>query len=296
MPVPDTNTFGLLDVIAEVVPLSNSLTACITAAEDRKFDLAYAAPPAIDSLYDFRNYGNFNTIQLSASGKNAISGACGLPALTNYYTDQSVLPTVGVTIYTNYLTNTVLNGNNQYWKNALGGSLLIGTDGIIDSTHDCSYAITVSSTGSGTSSGGCALTPSVTRYMLIGATVAVGQTIYTDSALTTVLNGGTNWYKIANDAVQIGTDGIIDSVVACSQSTTRSSTSTTTNALACDLTATIAIYYASGAAFQNGTICYTDAALTTLFDGGRAYWKIGTGASCRINEVGLVDLFSLCGL
>ena len=57
MPVPDTNTFTLLDVVAEIPGGQTSLQNCITDAKDESFDPRYATPPVNDQL-SFRNYDN----------------------------------------------------------------------------------------------------------------------------------------------------------------------------------------------------------------------------------------------
>lgn len=54
MPVPDTNTFSLQDVIDIVNPASNDLLACFAAADANKFDPYYEGDK--DSLLNFRNY------------------------------------------------------------------------------------------------------------------------------------------------------------------------------------------------------------------------------------------------
>lgn len=57
MPVPDTNTFSLQDVVNEINPTTNDLVDCIADAEHVQFDPAYYTYPATN-LLEFRNYGN----------------------------------------------------------------------------------------------------------------------------------------------------------------------------------------------------------------------------------------------
>ena len=58
MPVPDTNTFTLQDVVDEVNPSIESLTACFADAVDDYFDVIYKGDK--DRLSNFRNYGYIN--------------------------------------------------------------------------------------------------------------------------------------------------------------------------------------------------------------------------------------------
>ena len=88
MPVPNTNTFTLQDVVDEITPSANSLNQCVIESIEGKFDINYGGYPA-DSLYHFRNYGNYRTIQLSASGQSSVASACADTVDTNYYTDYS---------------------------------------------------------------------------------------------------------------------------------------------------------------------------------------------------------------
>jgi len=294
MAVPDTSTFTLQDVVDEINPVADSLKQCTIDSLERKFDLNYCGIYPATKLSHFRNYGGFNTIQLSVSGNATIVGACGLPAATDYYTDLRYLPTIGVTIYTNYPANVVLNGGNLYWKYSEGGSFKIGTDGIIDSAHDCYDAITLSS-GSATSSIACSDALDTTKYVFIGSSIGVGTQFYNNIDLTTVFNGGNLYYKYGtNQVLKIGTDGIVDTSSACSSSAQRSNTSYSTAALACadPMTSTTTIYY-SGALADGNTI-YTDAGLTTVFNGGGNGWKIGSTFSCEISTGGVISRENIC--
>lgn len=58
MPVPDTNTFSLQDVVDEVSPSSDNLSTCISEANTAYWDTTHATLPA-SKLSDFRNYGPF---------------------------------------------------------------------------------------------------------------------------------------------------------------------------------------------------------------------------------------------
>ena len=58
MPVPDTNTFSLKDVVDEISPTSDDLSTCIAEADASYWDTTYATLPAT-KLSDFRNYGPF---------------------------------------------------------------------------------------------------------------------------------------------------------------------------------------------------------------------------------------------
>ena len=294
MAVPNTSTFTLQDVVDEINPVADSLRQCTVESLERKFDLNYCAIYPATKLSHFRNYGGFNTIQLSSSGSSTIAGGCGLTAGTNYYTDLRYVPTVGVTIYTNYPANVVLNGSNLYWKYGTLTVLKIGTDGIIDSTHDCSTSISMSYLGASTSSTACGYLDGYPRYISIGSTVSVGTTVYTTSALATVFNGSGNWFKYANSAVQIGTDGIIDTIVNCSNAIERSNTSYATAVLACanPMTSTTTVYY--NGSLTNGTVIYTNIGLTTVFDGGGNGWKLGSSFSCEISAVGVISRENIC--
>ena len=58
--VPDNNAFSLQDVVNVVNPTSNDLQSCFDNANEGYFDLNYgngSTPP--NSLYEFRNYGEF---------------------------------------------------------------------------------------------------------------------------------------------------------------------------------------------------------------------------------------------
>ena len=56
MPVPDTNTFSLQDVVDEISPTSDDLSTCIAEANAAYWDTTYVTLPAT-KLSDFRNYG-----------------------------------------------------------------------------------------------------------------------------------------------------------------------------------------------------------------------------------------------
>ena len=296
MPVPDTTTFTLQDVVDEVNPTPDDLNACFTAALDRKFDLNYKTSPLANSLLSFRNYGNFRTIQLSI-GANDVETACGLTAIDNdYYTDLAVLPTVGVTIYSNYLTDTVFNGLDKYYKFSPSTSYKIGTDGVIDSIHVCYQVVSISVFGSTTSSGGCGITALGDRYISINDVIEVGTTVYANQDLTSVLGGGDNWYKYGNSAIQIGNDGVIDTVVDCYVAIERSNTSYGSAALACAdaMTSTTTVYYTQGDSLVDGTVIYSDIGLTTPFNGGGNAWKLGATFSCEISSSGVISRQNIC--
>ncbi len=59
MPVPDTNTFALQDVVSAVNPTTDDLQDCFNDADSAQFDPAYEGNK--DNLLNFRNYGNQST-------------------------------------------------------------------------------------------------------------------------------------------------------------------------------------------------------------------------------------------
>ena len=56
MPVPDTNTFSLQDVVNEINPTTDDLVDCVSDANNSLYDVNYYSSPAT-SLLEFRNYG-----------------------------------------------------------------------------------------------------------------------------------------------------------------------------------------------------------------------------------------------
>lgn len=72
MPVPDTNTFTLQDVVDVVSPSSDTLQACFDNAVDDFFDPAYEGSK--DSLLNFRNYGGSVEMWI---GYDTGAGVCG---------------------------------------------------------------------------------------------------------------------------------------------------------------------------------------------------------------------------
>jgi len=72
MPVPNTNTFTLQDVVDEVNPTTNSLETCFNEADDDKFDPKYALEG--QNLSEFRNYGYSMNIGSQLDNLEVVSG------------------------------------------------------------------------------------------------------------------------------------------------------------------------------------------------------------------------------
>lgn len=98
--------------------------------------------------------------------------------------------------------------------------------------------------GWGNSSDACAGTGGASildGYIPTGSSLTLGTVIYTDTGLTTPLNGGNNWYQDqgSTNVLQIDSSGEIVGVVDCSTTTTTTAgpttttTSTTTSGVSC---------------------------------------------------------------
>ena len=95
MPVPDTNTFSLQDVVDVVNPTTDDLVDCFADAISGDFDGSYSGNK--DELNDFRNYGAVSWSAFYVTSKQTSAFAvCTLSATSQVYHDGTgYLPAVG---------------------------------------------------------------------------------------------------------------------------------------------------------------------------------------------------------
>jgi hypothetical protein len=80
------------------------------------------------------------------------------------------------------------------------------------------FSFGMSSTGSQTPSGACGLVANVSRFWEgLNPHPTLGDYIYTDAALTSIYNGGGDYYKISNNilVIRVSIDGLVIDVHTC---------------------------------------------------------------------------------
>ena len=140
MPVPDTNTFSLQNVVDVVNPTTDDLVDCFADAISGDFDGSYSQDK--DELDDFRNYGavTYTSFTMLKVGYTTAFAACfdSSISVTKYHDGTGTHPVVGDKIYNTSNGSTIFNGGDEWYRYVAGSkALLIGTDGIVDTVTSC---------------------------------------------------------------------------------------------------------------------------------------------------------------
>jgi len=142
MPVPDTTTFTLQNVVDEVNPTTDDLVDCFADANSGDFDGSYSQDK--DELDDFRNYDATVTYTsftiIKAKFSNSV-GACddtSTLALTKYHDGVNTLPVVNDIIYDDSNGSTLFNGGS-FWRKSETSSIAwkINSSGVLTNKINC---------------------------------------------------------------------------------------------------------------------------------------------------------------
>ena len=99
MAVPNTDTFSLQDVQAELGGVNDDLVECFANANTNLFDSDYEGSK--NSLLNFRNYGGYTKFYVSIVSGSATT-ACGYsPTILKYHDGTGDLPVIGDRVYSN---------------------------------------------------------------------------------------------------------------------------------------------------------------------------------------------------
>jgi hypothetical protein len=137
MPVPNTTTFTLQNVVDEVNPTTDDLVDCFSDANSSGFDGTYSGNK--DNLLNFRNYTHVTLTSYSSSaGQGSVFGVCDTSLLQTYYHDGSgSLPVTGDVCYSDSAGNNYLSAyfykisSSSYIKivSSTGDVALVGSCG-----------------------------------------------------------------------------------------------------------------------------------------------------------------------
>jgi len=238
---------------------------------------------------------------LSAAG--AFCNTCGTIGVTGGFTNEFAL-TPGKWFYDTFLGHAIQVGTfngyvGSFSKSLVDASLAATCAAVVCPTTTTTTTVPPTTTttttkqffvftvtvGNGTSSSACT-DPGFpnTRYAGV-STWANGVTIYTNSALTSVLNGNNLWFKnnaALGTAWQISSGGVILANFTCPATTTTTTTKVTAfaisvgnanNNITCDQLSYPTTVYSSSAVLANGSILYTSNAMTTRVNGFDQWYK-----------------------
>jgi len=148
MAVPDTSTFGLIDVINELElwEVNEDLVACFAHAVSNKFDSTYNpnSDGTNNNLYNFRNYGavTLTTFHLTVNTPKSTFACYGTANNVAYHNGGSnTIAAVGDTVYSNSAGTTTYAagtyGQTFYSGGYVGSRIVVNSSGVVTAYYLC---------------------------------------------------------------------------------------------------------------------------------------------------------------
>jgi hypothetical protein len=239
-----TTTAAPTTTTTTAAPTTTTTTSTTTTSTTSTTTTTTTLPPTTTTTTTLETYYLFNACD---GGATVIDTLGTPPSSTNQrYVDFSVTPNEFYT-YTGFT------------QAGSGGYPVVDLQAVTPTVTGCPTTTTTTTTqayqtillyeqsgggGWGNSSDACEGTGGTSildGYIPTGSSLTLGTVIYTDTGLTTPLNGGNNWYQDqgSTNVLQIDASGEIVDVVDCSTTTTTTAapttttTSTTTSGVSC---------------------------------------------------------------